>query len=42
MLQEILVLIIFAFALAYLIKKFFFKSKKSAPTCGSAQCGCHK
>jgi hypothetical protein len=42
MLQEIIVLIIFALALAYSIKKFFFKSKKSGSVCGSAQCGCDK
>ncbi|MBZ9629014.1 FeoB-associated Cys-rich membrane protein [Psychroflexus sp. CAK1W] len=40
MLQEILVLFIFLLASGYLIKKFFFKSKKGNSACGSSQCGC--
>nr|WP_093368411.1 FeoB-associated Cys-rich membrane protein [Psychroflexus sediminis] len=40
MLQEILVVVIFFIALGYLIKKFFFKSKKADSACGSSQCGC--
>lgn len=40
--QEIIVLLIFALAVAYLIRKFFFKSNSSEASCGSAQCGCSK
>lgn len=38
--QEIIVYIIFAGAVAFLIKKYFFKKKK-ASDCGSDDCGCH-
>ncbi|MFO7744059.1 MAG: FeoB-associated Cys-rich membrane protein [Psychroflexus sp.] len=40
MLQEIIVWLIFLIALGYLVKKFFFKSKKESSACGSSQCGC--
>ncbi|WP_081606522.1 FeoB-associated Cys-rich membrane protein [Psychroflexus gondwanensis] len=40
MLQEILVLLIFMTAVAFLIKKFFFKSKTASSSCGSGDCGC--
>jgi hypothetical protein len=40
-LQEILVYIALAVALAFLIRKFFFKKKKSGKNCGSDDCGCH-
>jgi len=44
-LQNILVLVIFAIALGYLITKFIWKpaflKKKSDSSCGSSNCGCH-
>nr|WP_139262248.1 FeoB-associated Cys-rich membrane protein [Flavobacterium degerlachei] len=41
MLQEIIAFIILAVAVGFLIKKYFFKKKKSAKDCGSDDCGCH-
>jgi large-conductance mechanosensitive channel len=41
MLQEIIAFIILAVAVGFLIKKYFFKKKKSAKNCGSDDCGCH-
>ncbi|TQD40590.1 FeoB-associated Cys-rich membrane protein [Haloflavibacter putidus] len=43
MIQEILVLITFLLAVGFLLKKFFWKSKKKAATtksCGVSGCGC--
>jgi len=37
--QEIAAYILLAFALGFLIKKYFFKSKKKKKDCGS-DCGC--
>ncbi|WP_459210453.1 FeoB-associated Cys-rich membrane protein [Aquimarina rhabdastrellae] len=43
--QEILVGIVFIWAVGFLIKKFFFPirrtKKKSQISCGSDNCGCH-
>ncbi len=45
--QHIVVFIIFALAIGFLVKKFFYKpavstsKKKSSNTCGSSGCGCH-
>ena len=44
--QLILVLIVFGFALGYLIQKFiwkpsFLKGKKASKNCGDDNCGCH-
>lgn len=44
MIQEILVFALFAVAVGFLIKKFFWKGKKkSKKACGSdgIDCGCH-
>lgn len=42
MLQEILAFLSLGIALAFLIKKFFFKKKKSDKNCGGdSDCGCH-
>ncbi|MBB1193049.1 FeoB-associated Cys-rich membrane protein [Flavobacterium sp. SOK18b] len=38
--QEILAFCALAVALGFLIKKFFFKKKKSDKNCGSGDCGC--
>jgi glycopeptide antibiotics resistance protein len=39
--QEIIAFIALGIALAFLIKKFFFKKKKSDKNCGSGDdCGC--
>ncbi|WP_091257481.1 FeoB-associated Cys-rich membrane protein [Flavobacterium omnivorum] len=38
--QEIIAFAALAVALAFLIKKFFFKKKKSDKNCGSGDCGC--
>ncbi|AWI25025.1 FeoB-associated Cys-rich membrane protein [Flavobacterium pallidum] len=38
--QEILAFSTLALALAFLVRKFFFKKKKSAKNCGSDSCGC--
>ena len=37
--QEIIAFIALGIALAFLIKKFFFKNKKSNKDCGSGDCG---
>ncbi|WP_366185968.1 FeoB-associated Cys-rich membrane protein [Flavobacterium ovatum] len=40
--QEFLAFAALGFALAFLIKKFFWKKKKSKKNCGSDDdCGCH-
>lgn len=41
MIQEILAFITLLVALAFLIKKFFFKKKKTDKNCGSDNCDCH-
>lgn len=38
--QEILAFLALGIALAFLIKKFFIKKKKSDKNCGSGDCGC--
>jgi hypothetical protein len=38
--QEIIAFIALGTALAFLLKKFFFKKKKSDKDCGSGDCGC--
>jgi hypothetical protein len=40
MAQEIIAFITLGIAIAFLIKKFFFKKKKSK-NCGTDDCGCH-
>lgn len=40
-LQTILALTALAFALAFLIKKFFFKKPVPSKGCGMDDCGCH-
>ena len=40
MIQEILMYVALGIAVAFLIKKFFFKKKKSDKNCGS-DCGCN-
>jgi hypothetical protein len=40
--QEILAFTALGIAIAFLIKKFFYKKKKSNKNCGSGDdCGCH-
>jgi hypothetical protein len=41
MFQEIIAFAALGIALAFLIKKFFFKKKKSDKNCGDDDCGCH-
>ncbi|WP_099092419.1 FeoB-associated Cys-rich membrane protein [Flavobacterium crassostreae] len=41
MIQEILAFGILAMAVGFLIKKYFFKKKKSDKSCGTNDCGCH-
>jgi large-conductance mechanosensitive channel len=41
MIQEIIAFAILAAAVGFLIKKYFFKSKKSSKSCGENDCGCH-
>lgn len=40
MIQELLAFMALGIALAFLIRKFFFKNKKSDKDCGSGDCGC--
>jgi membrane protein implicated in regulation of membrane protease activity len=41
MVQEIIAFVILGIAVAYLIKKYFFKNQKSNKNCGSDDgCGC--
>ena len=40
MTQEIIAYVVLGIAVAFLIKKIFFKKKKSKD-CGSDDCGCH-
>jgi large-conductance mechanosensitive channel len=40
MVQQIIAFIILGFAIGFLIKKFFYKKKKSDKNCGSGDCGC--
>jgi hypothetical protein len=39
--QEIIAFAALGIALAFLIKKFFLKKKKSDKNCGDDNCGCH-
>ena len=39
--QEILVYITVFLAVAYLVKKYFYKPKKTSKSCGEDNCGCH-
>ncbi|MFT5254278.1 MAG: hypothetical protein ACI87N_003346 [Flavobacteriales bacterium] len=39
--QEIIAFVILALAVAYLLRKYFFKKKKAAGNCGTDDCGCH-
>ncbi|PHR70714.1 MAG: FeoB-associated Cys-rich membrane protein [Lutibacter sp.] len=39
--QEILVYITVLLAVAFLVKKYFYKPKKSTKSCGKNDCGCH-
>ncbi|MDT0554252.1 FeoB-associated Cys-rich membrane protein [Urechidicola vernalis] len=39
--QQILVFITVALAVGFLVKKYFFKSKKTTKSCGEDSCGCH-
>lgn len=47
LLQEIIVFVIFFFAVGYIFTKFIWKpsflkrGKKSGKTCGGSDCGCH-
>ncbi|MBP2283531.1 membrane protein implicated in regulation of membrane protease activity [Flavobacterium sp. CG_23.5] len=41
MYQEIIAFVLLAIALAFLLRKFFFKKKKSDKNCGEDDCGCH-
>jgi hypothetical protein len=38
--QEFLVLVTFLGAISFLVKKFFFKKKKTTKACGQDDCGC--
>jgi hypothetical protein len=39
--QEILVYIAVLLAVAFLVKKYFYKPKKTTKSCGKDSCGCH-
>ncbi|WP_162900344.1 MULTISPECIES: hypothetical protein [Aquimarina] len=45
--QNILVLLVFAGAIGFIVRKFFWKpsmasaKKKSSKSCGNSGCGCH-
>jgi len=39
--QSILSFLILGFAVGFLVKKFFFKKKKTGGDCGEGDCGCH-
>jgi len=39
--QEVITYVLLGIALTFLVKKFFFKKKKSGKDCGSDDCGCH-
>jgi len=39
--QEIIAFSALGIALAFLLKKFFLKKKKSDKNCGDDDCGCH-
>ncbi|WP_200825155.1 MULTISPECIES: hypothetical protein [Aquimarina] len=47
LIQNVAVILVFAGAIGFLIKKFFWKpslssvKKKSSNSCGSSGCGCH-
>ncbi|MBC5837484.1 FeoB-associated Cys-rich membrane protein [Flavobacterium sp. F-392] len=41
MVQEIIAFVILAVAVGFLIKKYFFKKKKTDKSCGTDDCGCH-
>lgn len=38
--QKIIAFIILGVAVGFLIKKYFFKNKKSDKNCGGGDCGC--
>ncbi|MEO8253389.1 MAG: FeoB-associated Cys-rich membrane protein [Flavobacterium sp.] len=38
--QKIIAFIILGSAVVFLVKKFFFKNKKSDKNCGGTDCGC--
>jgi FeoB-associated Cys-rich membrane protein len=40
MIQEIIAYVVLGIAVAFLVKKFFFKKKKSGKNCGE-DCGCN-
>lgn len=39
--QKIIAFTILGIAVGFLIKKFFFKKKKSDKNCGNTDCGCN-
>ena len=39
--QEVIAYFLLGIAVAFLVKKFFFKKKKSGKDCGGDDCGCH-
>jgi len=41
MIQEILAYSALALAVAFLVKKFFWKKKKPSKNCGTDDCGCN-
>ncbi len=41
MAQEIIAFVILGLAVIYLIKKYFWKKKKSDKNCGNGDCGCN-
>jgi large-conductance mechanosensitive channel len=41
MIQEIIAFVILGLAIIYLIKKYFWKKKKSDKNCGNGDCGCN-
>lgn len=41
MFQEIFAFVALGLAVVFLLKKFFFKKKKTDKSCGKDDCGCH-
>jgi hypothetical protein len=41
MIQEIIAFVVLGLAVIYLIKKYFWKKKKSDKNCGDGDCGCN-
>jgi large-conductance mechanosensitive channel len=41
MIQEILAFLILGAAIVFLIRKYFWKKKKSDKNCGGGDCGCN-